>query len=557
MKCVIITIISIAGVLLLAIAGIAIAIVVGVNSILERGTFISDPRTLALMRSNLNPSFIPKWTSDGAYIIFNSHDARKKETYLIDSRGLTLRAIFNYDKPYEGSYSPDIAPNGREIVYSTLRHATALNGGKTRNYELERSNLDGSGRDRLTTNRELDSFPSWSPDGKKIAFVRKTGDETGIYTMNSDGSNEHLIFPFRISEETASGETYRFALEHLTGPIWSLGGEFIAFSVKEHKHVKNPGSKQDLYIARSDGSWSRKVLSQLTLGQKKPISIPSWSPKDEMLAFAVNSQAENAVYVIRPDSTEPTKILENYAGDQLAWSPDGEEIVSSHGFAVKPDGTGLRDIFPPGLSGRVVWSPDGSKIAVSTEDGRLITLNRDGTDLRKLAYVDNKGEIVLADSPEERKSINVGICIREATVFKPVVPESYANPGLVNDCEALLRSRITLDGIASLDWNERQPIDQWEGVIVRGDPPRVTKLVLNTRIFAGAIPIELGLLTALEELDLSHNYLNGGIPPEMAGLTNLRYLSIQGNALSGCVPIELPDLWVQGSGLERCEAANP
>ena len=173
--------------------------------------------------------------------------------------------------------------------------------------------------------------------------------------------------------------------------------------------------------------------------------------------------------------------------------------------------------------------------------------------MRKLVYADHYGELVLPDSPEERKSLDLGICIREPVARKPVVSEPHANPGLVNDCEALLRSRNTLDGIANLDWNEKQSISQWEGVIVRGDPPRVERLVLSTKNLTGAIPKELGELTALEELDLSHNKLSGKIPPEMAGLRNLTYLSIQGNSLNGCVPIELSELWVKRSGLERCE----
>ena len=149
MKCIIITLIAVASTLLLVMTGLVIVVLVGVLSISKLGTDTFDSRTLNLMQMALTPSFIPKWTSDGAHIVFNPDNAKRGETYLVDSRGLTQRAMFNYDKRYEGSYSPDIAPNGREIVYSTLRHVTALNGGRTRNYELERSNLDGSGRLRL------------------------------------------------------------------------------------------------------------------------------------------------------------------------------------------------------------------------------------------------------------------------------------------------------------------------------------------------------------------------------------------------------------------------
>ena len=349
----------------------------------------------------------------------------------------------------------------------------------------------------------------------------------------------------------------------LSGPVWSPNGKYIAYALWE----RGPGGAV-VYVVTVEGAERRKVFatSEFTVSteyysrvNRVIYSVPSlsWAPNGTSPSFVLEDLAredgeQGGVYLV-DDGTGSIRILAKHAGDQIAWSPDGEEILSSRGFAVSIDGMGFREIFPPGLTGWVAWSPDSSRIAVSTEDGRLITLSRDGTGLHKLAYLDHNGRIILADSPEEMKSLDLSICIREATILKPVVPEPYANPGLVNDCEALLRSGITLDGIANLDWNEKQPISQWEGVIVRGDLPRVERLVLSTKNLTGAIPKELGELTALEELDLSHNYLSGGIPPEMAGLRNLTYLSIQGNSLSGCVPIELSELWVKRSGLERCE----
>ena len=293
--------------------------------------------------------------------------------------------------------------------------------------------------------------PSWSPDGKNIAFMRVSSDHRSIYMMNSDGTNERLIYPFDIT-----GEAFRYVSHHLTAPMWSSDGALIAFSVEEPNDAKDwNDDEQGLYIVKSDGSWYHKAFSwPIASNRYNPISIPSWSPKDDILAFAVNSPEENGIYLVHPDGSAPIEIVENYAGDQLVWSPDGQEILSSHGFAVRPDGTGLRQIFPPGLSGWVSWSRDGNKIAISTEDGRLIIVNRDGTGLRRLVHSNYKGEVLLSDSQEEMKALDVSICIREATLLKPVIPEPYANPGLVNDCEALLRSAITLDGIANLDWTK-------------------------------------------------------------------------------------------------------
>ena len=47
---------------------------------------------------------------------------------------------------------------------------------------------DGTGLVQLTSDG-LNSEPTWSPDGTRIAFVRRAGGTNQIYVMNADGSN--------------------------------------------------------------------------------------------------------------------------------------------------------------------------------------------------------------------------------------------------------------------------------------------------------------------------------------------------------------------------------
>jgi Tol biopolymer transport system component len=65
---------------------------------------------------------------------------------------------------------------------------------KDGNWEIYTMNADGSEMTRLMHSPDLDFAPTWSPNGKQIAFLRQySAGKSGIYTMNSDGSNLTLV----------------------------------------------------------------------------------------------------------------------------------------------------------------------------------------------------------------------------------------------------------------------------------------------------------------------------------------------------------------------------
>ena len=485
--------------------------------------------------------------------------------------------------------------------------------------------MDGSDYQRLTDDDSVNDInPSWSPDGTRIAFLGQ--EPFGIYTMVADGSDERIVAP------NATNLGITFLASH--PPAWSPDSRWIAFLARadnlegeEPESIDEAGAL-DIFVAASDGSRVKRISRAST--------PPVWSPDGSSLAFGRSEGNFTKFYTVRPDGTgmrELSGLYQNsvdslgpddkgdYGGEwnlfSLSWVPNGSEItlvgtryslskggsytaISGNGIhAVKVDGSGSRTIaeLPSRSDVLIAWSPDGSRIAVRVAEARdevtrpgyisnilLYTLAADGSDRLDLV----RGGLVLEAAPVAEHSgwrdVNDDIT---ACSKGFVVPDPDKNPGLVQDCETLLRIRNALAGEnVILEWSAAILITDWIGVHVSEDSMRVQSLDLaeglrgvipgeldglteleklslavssgpippelgnlnNLRVLRlygtshYSIPPELGRLTNLVELDLSKNQLTGEIPPELGKLTNLARLSLSNSNLTGEIPPELQEL---------------
>lgn len=249
----------------------------------------------------------------------------------------------------QAAFSPD-----------SSRVAFVWQGENSDNSDIYIKPVNGVGLERITTDRAEDLSPSWSPDGKRIAWLRVREDETGIFVSAAQPGDFHR------SIASVSPNRIEAVGRHLD---WSPDGTYVAAADRA-----------------SEDEPFRIVTVEVATGQKKQLTTPPpgsvgdsnpiYSPDGKYIAFIRGVSSGVDDIFIQPLDGGPTQRVTNDHRYiiSLSWSADSKMVYFSSN---RSGGHYLwRVPITGGTPERLTWVGENVSDATVSRDGRYLAYSK-------------------------------------------------------------------------------------------------------------------------------------------------------------------------------------
>lgn len=299
--------------------------------------------------------FNPSWSPDGTRIVFGL-EAITGNPYFRNRSGLQLVTVDvasgeETETGIKDAVQPAWSPNGQRIAFWGVDTQAWRD-----IYTAAADGKDGAKPVAVTKDDAVDFSPVWSPDGRWLYFASTRGgpmaiwrvpvDEitgatrgepqqvtaggpsiTGHFSISRDGRrlayHESLV-QSRIDAADFDPVALRAAPERRT--IVKGSRELLDLDVSRDGEwivYRTGDARQDIYIARTDGTAGRQVTDDAAKDWR-----PRWSPDGRRLAFYSNASGTYQVWVANRDGSGRMRLTNATSRTQdPVWSPDGSEIM--------------------------------------------------------------------------------------------------------------------------------------------------------------------------------------------------------------------------------------
>jgi Tol biopolymer transport system component/DNA-binding winged helix-turn-helix (wHTH) protein len=212
---------------------------------------------------------------------------------------------------------PAFAPDGEQVAF-------AWSGEKFDNNDIYVTLVGSTAVRRLTTDPADDYAPSWSPDGRRIAFLRRVGHSARIHVISALGGPDQQVSDFPVG----ASSPHSLLAVHIT---WSPDGRYVAAGRDAGDGVADDSA--GLYLIPIEGGRARPIT------RPKPPTFhfsPVFSPDGRRVTYAsceiprLSTCAVNIVDVDRsftPASAARKLTSQPVYPAGMAWSRDGKSIL--------------------------------------------------------------------------------------------------------------------------------------------------------------------------------------------------------------------------------------
>ena len=343
--------------------------------LLDRKSFLYHPQESGITEDKVN---FGNWTVVGAELLITGGIQVQGEDLILELRLFdTFKGQLLIGKRYRGGIDDQrvmvrrfctevvFALTGKKGIFDS-RIAFVSNG--TGHKEIFVCDFDGQNIQQITDKKSITLHPSWSYDGKYLAFTSYAKGPMQIYTHNMT---------------TGVEKNFNFNGVQIA-PSWRPGKFELAATLSR-------GGDQEIYLLTGEG----KIIKRLTNSPEIDVS-GSWDPDGNRAAFVSKRAGTPQIYIMELGTGRVNRLTyEGRYNSQPAWSPKGDKIAYSsmdngETNIVVIDIEGKHPIQltrNQGDNEAPSWSPDGSLIAFrSNREGksRIYVMTAFGTDQRRL-----------------------------------------------------------------------------------------------------------------------------------------------------------------------------
>ncbi len=288
------------------------------------------------------------------------------QMFLMNTDGTNQRAVSNH---LVRCAPPVLSNKGLKIAFTTLENFY---------YNLYVIDTDGQNEKLLAKAKQFCGSPSWSPDDRKIIFVKNddlTSYDNHIYTIDVNGGNElkltnqeNNFSPKYLSDNTiifSSAVNYNWSgiykmnidgsnKQLLTPANKSFSDPQISPDGSKISVTSNDQNGSQIFVMNVNGSGLKQLTftvspSWIDISYPRDGNYgPVWSPDSKRLAYVSYENGSPDIFVMNANGTGNKRLTDTPLRDESpAWTKDGNYIlfssnrnlnVSSEIYIMKPEG---------------------------------------------------------------------------------------------------------------------------------------------------------------------------------------------------------------------------